>query len=251
MTRISNATAGVFDEGLVTTESAIDSYHLTPGILTGKDGFDGFRKMNASTLPPAFQLVAGHPILDFVNTLDWRFREEGSEELLKSYDDLLRFAEQSMLLSSSQAKRVRRAAKTGTADLVLARCIELREATAQVLYSILNERNPSSTQMKILERHFKEMHLHRSLDWKNAQMEWGFSEVKDLVELPLWLLSLSTSDLMVSEQMLRLRSCDNQKCNWLFLDTSKNHTRRWCDMKICGNRMKARRFKAQHRGVSS
>jgi predicted RNA-binding Zn ribbon-like protein len=46
--------------------------------------------------------------------------------------------------------------------------------------------------------------------------------------------------------MQRLRSCDNPECRWLFLDTSKNQTRRWCDMKLCGNRMKARRFKAQH-----
>jgi predicted RNA-binding Zn ribbon-like protein len=47
--------------------------------------------------------------------------------------------------------------------------------------------------------------------------------------------------------MSMLRECGNPECRWLFLDTSKNHTRRWCDMKICGNRMKARRFKAQHR----
>jgi len=37
-----------------------------------------------------------------------------------------------------------------------------------------------------------------------------------------------------------------RECRWLFLDTSKNHTRRWCDMKVCGNRIKARRFKALH-----
>ena len=41
--------------------------------------------------------------------------------------------------------------------------------------------------------------------------------------------------------------CAGDRCGWLFVDTSKNHSRRWCDMKICGNRMKARRFKAQHR----
>jgi predicted RNA-binding Zn ribbon-like protein len=47
--------------------------------------------------------------------------------------------------------------------------------------------------------------------------------------------------------MRLLRVCEKPDCRWLFLDTSKNHSRRWCDMKICGNRMKARRFKAQHR----
>ena len=52
---------------------------------------------------------------------------------------------------------------------------------------------------------------------------------------------------MTSEAANRVRACGNPECRWLFLDTSKNHTRRWCDMKLCGNRMKARRFKAQRK----
>jgi predicted RNA-binding Zn ribbon-like protein len=42
-----------------------------------------------------------------------------------------------------------------------------------------------------------------------------------------------------------VKDCGDPSCRWLFLDTSKNHTRRWCDMKTCGNRMKARRFQAR------
>ena len=56
----------------------------------------------------AFQLVAGHPALDLVNTLDWRFRKSGTEELLKTYDDLLRFTEQSKLLAPKQTRELRR-----------------------------------------------------------------------------------------------------------------------------------------------
>jgi predicted RNA-binding Zn ribbon-like protein len=52
---------------------------------------------------------------------------------------------------------------------------------------------------------------------------------------------------MTSEAVDRVHSCHDPECRWLFLDTSKNHTRRWCDMKLCGNRMKARRFKAQRK----
>jgi predicted RNA-binding Zn ribbon-like protein len=62
-----------------------------------------------------------------------------------------------------------------------------------------------------------------------------------------WLLAQSAVDLLVSEQIRLIRECGDEGCRWLFLDTSKNHSRRWCDMKICGNRMKARRFKAQRR----
>jgi predicted RNA-binding Zn ribbon-like protein len=45
--------------------------------------------------------------------------------------------------------------------------------------------------------------------------------------------------------MARVRTCGVDTCRWLFLDTSKNHTRRWCNMKVCGNRVKARRFQAR------
>ena len=85
---------------------------------------------------------------------------------------------------------------------------------------------------------------HRELGEK---LRWMLPESASLTALPLWLLSLSTAALMTSEQMHLLRECGNTECRWLFVDTSKNHTRRWCDMKICGNRMKARRFKAQRK----
>jgi predicted RNA-binding Zn ribbon-like protein len=51
---------------------------------------------------------------------------------------------------------------------------------------------------------------------------------------------------MTSEELARVSSCGADTCRWLFLDTSRNHSRRWCDMKVCGNRMKARRFQARH-----
>jgi len=53
------------------------------------------------------------------------------------------------------------------------------------------------------------------------------------------------SQLMMSDAMDRIRACGVETCRWLFLDTSKNHTRRWCNMRVCGNRMKARRFHAR------
>jgi predicted RNA-binding Zn ribbon-like protein len=194
---------------------------------------------------PAFQLVAGHPALDFINTMDWRFRESGPEELLQSYNHLLRFIEQSKMLSIKHIQLLHRNTRKSAGERVLAACIELREAMAEVSYAWLDGRSPSAAPLRTLERHFKVARLQQRLCWKGSQLEWSWSGKEAEAELPLWLLSLATSDLMVSEAVHRVRACDNEECRWLFLDTSKNHTRRWCDMKICGNRMKARRFKAQ------
>jgi predicted RNA-binding Zn ribbon-like protein len=188
----------------------------------------------------AFQLVAGHTALDLVNTLDWRFRATGPEELLKTYDDLLRFTEQSNLLVSAQTRRLRRQAN----ESALLRSRELREALADVFYG-----GPrSSASRKALERYFQAARVKQRLHWTQPpRAQWKLGMERD-PELPLWTLAMSAADLLTSDAVERVRECDNPECRWLFLDTSRNHTRRWCDMKICGNRMKARRFKAQRPG---
>ncbi len=60
------------------------------------------------------------------------------------------------------------------------------------------------------------------------------------VEKPLWLMTLSAQNLLFSEKLRRVKACDS--CGWLFLDTSKNGTRRWCNMAVCGSQVKARNW---------
>jgi predicted RNA-binding Zn ribbon-like protein len=187
-----------------------------------------------------FELIAGHPALDLVNTLDWRFRETGPEELLNSYDDLLRFTEQTKLLTPKQTRELGHPAGENT----LLGVRELREALADAFYGL----DWSSESRGTLERYFKEARARQKLAWEHSpHLKWWWSEQRD-PDLPLWALAMSAADLMTSEAIERLRTCGNAECRWLFLDTSKNHTRRWCDMKVCGNRMKARRFRAQRKG---
>lgn len=193
-----------------------------------------------------FQLIAGNTALDLVNTLDWRFREDGPEELLASYDDLLRFATQSGLLSNKQIRQILRTTESAAADALVG-CRELREAAAEAFYAAVDDRTPSASQIKTLDRAFKEARAHQRLVWSGSRLVWEWPASEWGADLPLWMLSLSVARLLISDQMRLLRACEKPDCRWLFLDTSKNHTRRWCDMKICGNRMKARRFKAQHR----
>ena len=194
-----------------------------------------------------YELIAAHPVLDLVNTLDWRFRDGNSEELLDSYRNLLRFLEQSKVLNPTQTSRMARGVREQEAARVLEAVRELREAVAEVLYAMLDRRKPTAASIKTLEACFKAASKHQSLRWSDSSLIWGFPLTPGRPDLPLWLLSLSASRLLTSNEIEKVRACDNPECRWLFLDTSKNHTRRWCDMKICGNRMKARRFKAQHR----
>lgn len=203
--------------------------------------------MSLTVSGPQFELVGGHPALDLVNTLDWRFREGATEELLASYDDLLRFAAQSELLSSKQIRQIIRTAADRDAADALVACRELREAAAEIFYAVVDDRKPATSQIDVIERYFKEAREQQSLVFSGSRLDWQWPASGCGPHLPFWMLAISTARLLLSDRMRLVRACEKPDCRWLFLDTSKNHTRRWCDMKICGNRMKARRFKAQHK----
>jgi len=50
-----------------------------------------------------------------------------------------------------------------------------------------------------------------------------------------------------SQRLNQVRQCRGDNCGWLFVDGSKNHSRRWCDMRDCGNRAKVRRHRLKQR----
>ena len=193
----------------------------------------------------SFELIGGNPALDLVNTLDWRFRSSGPEELIGSYDDLLRFMEQSGLLNARQVQALRRGTDSGATARALQQVKHLREAAADIFYAIVDEQTPSPDSIKKLDEYLHAAQASRTLRWRSSHVELAWPSDASHPALPWWLLAQSAVDLLVSEQINTIRACADEGCRWLFLDTSKNHSRRWCDMKICGNRMKARRFKAQ------
>jgi predicted RNA-binding Zn ribbon-like protein len=201
-------------------------------------------------VPKPFQLYGGHPAVDLVNTLDMRFTGENIE-LLPTYAELLRFAAQAEVLTTEQVRSLARTVSPAKADQVLAAARELREALAAVLYAWSGGSRPPAAQVAILERHFQAAAQHRKLRMEGTHLHWAWSGTGSTdPELPLWKLAQAASDLLTSNLADSVKGCGDPSCRWLFLDVSKNHTRRWCDMKTCGNRMKARRFQARRQESS-
>ena len=100
----------------------------------------------------------------------------------------------------------------------------------------------------------------RAFDWQvanvenQATMEVGLKGVdwewksQNPVDSILWPIAQSAADLLTSPDLAAVRMCEAPDCAWLFLDQSRNRSRRWCDMKVCGNRQKARRhYQRMHR----
>ncbi len=177
--------------------------------------------------------------------LDWRFRDSGPEELLSSYSEVLRFTEESAVVTPKQARELRRGTPDRVATQALRLLLNLRESVATICYALVDEATPPQDAIKRFDQHLRTAQANRSLHWTDSGLQLAWPAKVDS-HLPFWLLTQAASDLLTSEAAHSIRACADPACRWLFLDTSKNHSRRWCDMKICGNRMKARRFKAQH-----
>jgi predicted RNA-binding Zn ribbon-like protein len=196
-------------------------------------------------MPATFQLLAGHPALDFVNTLDDRFVATGPRELLLDYAGLLAFADQTHLIDARQVGALRKRSDSQLARKALRQARDLRGALAAFFYW------DDPDVLRRLERHFVEAQMHQELAWKRPvatapRALWAWGRFETDLRLPVWAIAKSAAGLLTSAAVEHVHACSSPTCQWLFLDTSKNHSRRWCDMKLCGNRMKARRFQANH-----
>jgi predicted RNA-binding Zn ribbon-like protein len=192
--------------------------------------------------PARFDLVAGGLCLDFVNTLDDRFTSE-PKELLGTYLDLARFGEDTGILSASEVDRLfaRSQLSPEEAQSALAAAVEMREAMYAVFWAKVNKKPAPRGELIKLNQFVQQAARHAQLVEVGGRFEWKFEEALNF-DAPLWPIARSAAELLASDQLALVRPCAAANCLWLFLDTSKNHRRRWCDMTKCGNRAKFRRF---------
>jgi predicted RNA-binding Zn ribbon-like protein len=190
---------------------------------------------------PRFDLIAGNVCLDFVNTLD--DRPIKPKELLETYVDLARFAEDTGLLDSRHVDRLyeRSAADPERAQEVLQWGRELREAIHDVFWALMNKRPAPPAALARLNADVQTAGDHLRLVPVKGGFEWSFDDSNEFDSV-LWPIARAAADLLASDQLPYVRACFSKTCEWFFLDTSKNHHRRWCDMTRCGNRAKVQAF---------
>lgn len=200
--------------------------------------------------PYTFDLSGGVICLDFANTVSRRKVPQLANDHLRNYDDLVAFCQQSQMFSVTQADELRAQARRRhrQAEETLRRAISCRESIYNV-FSALAEGKPAGPDDI---RHINDLALealgHRQLELANGHYRWEWQWSSRDLECILWPIAQSAADLLTSPELRAVRMCEAPECAWLFLDQSRNHTRRWCDMKVCGNRQKARRhYQRAHR----
>jgi predicted RNA-binding Zn ribbon-like protein len=190
---------------------------------------------------PQFDLSGGAVCLNFVNTLDNRPSAD-PEELLNSYADLVAFGEESGILHEKQAEHFSKS-RCGApeAQRSLARAIELREALYVIFSAVLKKTAAPAKGLETLNSFLRTAGDRSLLLEKKGRFSWTFADHFSY-DAVLWPIARSAADLLISGELPFVRTCSSKTCQWFFLDTSKNHRRRWCNMKLCGNRAKVRRF---------
>jgi predicted RNA-binding Zn ribbon-like protein len=198
--------------------------------------------MARTTDRAADSLIVPRPglCLDFANTLAWR----GSElaESLRCFPDLLNWCGANELPATEVARFTQWAAAHRTPAAVLFNeALALREAIYRICFAIADSDSPAGHDIDLVNQALLRAPARRILIRSGVLFGWrldlnGYS-APTLLAPVLW----SFGDLMVGSNAGRIRYCANEKCRWLFLDDSRNRSRRWCSMQSCGNRAKAHR----------
>ena len=191
---------------------------------------------------PVFDLSGGSLCLDFANTIDDRWTEVQREHLT-SYRSLVAWAEQTQILSNEEAEQLLAVAarQPDKADAVLQQAIAVREVIYRIFAALAQEETPADTDLAQLNEALAHALPHNKLVRHKQHFAWGWAFNPEALDYIIWPAVRSAADLLTSDTLPMLRICAADDCRWLFMDTSKNQTRRWCNMKSCGNRAKARR----------
>ena len=198
-----------------------------------------------------FHLSGGRLCLDLANTVSWRRSSEPIERL-RDYSDVLEWARQARVITPREARTLAHAAARHPrqATAVLGRVRTLREAIYRVFAALARGQSPSPADFALLDAEFRGALRHLGLVRGPEGFAVTWTARADALTRPLWPVVRSVAELLTSGELGRLRTCPSANCGWIFLDTTRNGTRRWCDMRVCGNRAKARRYQVRHRRSS-
>ena len=195
-------------------------------------------------------LIGGHVSLDFANTASSR-TPGGKEERVHRFEDLLVWSERVVAVTPAEVAPLRAAARvdpTG-ANRVLARALRLREALYRIFSATVAGQECRGPDLDTLNAVLRDALAHRALATTGVVTCWKWVHGRSDLTRVLWPIALAAADLLTGPDVDRVRECGNAPCSWLFLDRSRNRSRRWCEMRDCGNRVKVRAFAARKRGL--
>ena len=195
------------------------------------------------------ELIGGEVCLDFANSLGGT--REAPKERLHDYGDLVRWAAHAGVIEETEVRPLLGAAeaRSAEAEAVFARALRLREAIFRIFVAVAEDRRPAAADLERLNDELALALPHLRIVPDEHGFDYRFDAADGALDRPLWPVARSASELLAAGDLARIKQCTSDECDWLFVDLSKNRSRRWCDMRDCGNRAKARRYYRRRSGV--
>lgn len=192
--------------------------------------------------------------LDFANTVGG-MREAAPKEELEQFSDLISWAEAAKLLDKREAANSYKEAEQypEAAEALLVQARQIREALHVTVLAALDGRAPSQASLDTVNAWIAEALAHRRLYPKakggfEARFETDGAALAFLRPVALDAMDLLERELAAGGRVRLCGESEFGRCGWLFLDQTKNKSRRFCSMTDCGNRAKQRRFQERRRG---
>jgi predicted RNA-binding Zn ribbon-like protein len=186
------------------------------------------------------RIVGGDVALDFVNTEDG----DPPVECLRGYGDLVAWSVLVGLFSAEEGERL-----VGEADLrpedaeaVYRDALRLRGALYGVFRALAEGGDVPERGLETLRSYEREALSRGKLVQGDRSFSWEWKDGRDLAGM-LWPVAHAATRLLTSGDLDRLKLCAG--CYWVFLDASRNRSRRWCTMEVCGTDAKMRRYVAK------
>lgn len=183
-------------------------------------------------------IVAGNLALDFGNTIDDPLGPERFDHVA-NYGNLVAWSQRIGTLSAQSSATLLQLARDHPreAESTVQRGKELRAAINETFGAIVDGHS-ADTGWQQLRPFLTEAIRHAGVrsSSRNFSLVWDSTELGS----PLWPVAEAAYRLLIGPEIQRLKRCVG--CPWLFVDRSKNHSRRWCSMEICGTDEKMRRY---------
>jgi predicted RNA-binding Zn ribbon-like protein len=131
----------------------------------------------------------------------------------------------------------------------LGRVHELREAVYRVFSAIAAGGAPPEADLAALADTAAEGLGHARLEWRDGAVRPRWDD--DSLDTLRWRVADDALDLLRHGDLTRVRECaDDRGCGWLFVDASRNRSRRWCSSSDCGNRARVRAYQTRNRSTT-
>ena len=196
---------------------------------------------------PPFEWVGGDPALDFHNTVSWG-RAGLSEERLRAFSDVVAWGQAAGLVARPRTLVARSRERPAQAARALSRALGLRATLHAIFTAIAEGRAPAPGDLRSLNRSLSGSLRRLGVARRSKRYDWTWTDTSALEGL-LGPIAWSAARLLTSGEAARVGRCANHDCGWLFVDRSRRHNRRWCEMGECGSRAKARRYYARKRAA--